>query len=241
MGKMIEITASDGHVFDAFVAEPAVSPVAGLVLIHEIAGVNDYVKRMAYKWATEGYRVVCPALFDRVRRGHAVSYQPEGLAAGRKIAYGLDREKAVSDVADAMKAAELADVEAALGAAGPGPVGVVGYCFGGSMTWLAATRINPPPAACVSYYGRWVSEYRNETPNCPIILHFGEEDPFIPIEDVHLFRRAQPDLQTYIYRKVGHGFSCDERDDWFDRDADALAFDRSRSFFRQYLGQSKDA
>lgn len=235
MGSMIKIRAGDGHEFDAFVADPAGEAIAGLVLIHEIAGINDYIRRMAYKWAGEGYKVVCPSMFDRRQRGHSVSYEPEGLAAGRKIAFQVDREKAMTDVEAAMNAARLADVEAAMQTAGPGKVGVVGYCFGGSMAWLAATRIDPPPAACVSYYGRWVPEYKDETPRCPIILHFGEEDPFIPIEEVQGFRRAQPDLRTYIYRRVGHGFSCDERDDWFDAKADALAFERSLAHFRKYL------
>ena len=137
----------------------------------------------------------------------------------------------------AIREARTIDIEAAIGAAGGGgalKVGVIGYCFGGSMTWLAATRIQQPPDACVSYYGRWVVEYAAETPRCPIILHYGEWDPYIPLADVRALQRAQPDVPVYVY-PAGHGFACTDRDDWYDAAQDALAFRRSADFFRQHL------
>lgn len=231
---LTRLAADDSHEFLAYVSEPWGPPVGGLVVVHEITGLNHYVRVTADRWASEGYRVVAPSLFDRIQSGHATDYSAAELERSRAVAYRLDRDRAVGDLASAMRSAEMADIRAAVQAAGPGRVGVVGYCFGGSMAWLAATRIDPPPAVCVSYYGRWVAEYAEEKPRCPVMLHYGEWDPFIPIDDVRRVQRAHGDLPIFTYR-AGHGFSCSDREDWFDPEADKLAWRRSADFVRRHL------
>lgn len=132
----------------------------------------------------------------------------------------------------------LKDVAAAIEYAGSvmhgKKVGVVGFCFGGSLAWLAATRLNPRAAVC--YYGGHIAQVASETPHCPVMLHFGNKDPHIPLSDIEKIQRAHPELPVFLY-DAGHGFNCDRRKDYAPQAA-SLARERTLEFFRKHLGGS---
>ncbi len=226
MGETVKLTADDGHSFDAYVARPAEQPPsdqprAGLVIIQEIFGVNVHIRGVADSFAAEGYLAIAPALFDRVGPGIELGYDPDDVAKGREI-----RGKIAWDQA-------LADIAAALGfVAGAGKAGVVGYCWGGSLAWLTATRLKPAAAVC--YYGGNVYEFRDEQPNCPVVFHFGEEDAGIPMDQVTAVGEAHPEEELYTY-PAGHGFNCDMRGSYHAASA-ALARERTLTFLKRTIG-----
>ena len=222
MGETVKLTSNDGHSFDAYVARPADQPKGGLVVVQEIFGVNIHIRSVADGYAKDGYLAIAPALFDRFKPGIELGYDADDIAEGRSI-----RGKVSWDAA-------LADVSAALGfAVAGGKVGVVGYCWGGSVTWLAATRLNPAAAIC--YYGGNIYEFRNEQPSCPVMCHFGETDQQIPMDQVEAVRKAHPKAEIYTYAGAGHGFNCDMRGS-YDADSAALARERSLAFLERTLG-----
>lgn len=220
MGGFITLKAEDGHELAAYEATPDGARQGGLVLIQEIFGVNDHIRRVVDGWAGLGYHVVAPALFDRVERGVDVGYDEAGFDKGRAIRGGLADDDTIRDV----KAA--ADH---LGA--PGTAGIIGFCFGGYVTYLSACRLDF--AAAAGYYGGRIVERVDETPKCPTMLHFGEKDAAIPMSDVDAIRAAHPGLPIHVY-PAGHGFCCDERPDYHEESC-KLADERSLELFRQYL------
>lgn len=222
MGQMITLDAHDGHRLQAYEAQPAGRPRGALVVVQEIFGVNSHIRRVADGYAADGYRVLAPALFDRVRPGIDLGYTDADIAQGRSI-----REKVTFDDA-------LADVAAARDALrGMGNVGVVGYCWGGTVTWLAAARL-PGFAAASSYYGGGIGKFAGEAPRCPTQCHFGDKDHAIPLDEVDAVRKANPGVQVFVY-PAGHGFNCDARGS-YDAKAAALARERTLEFFRTHLG-----
>jgi carboxymethylenebutenolidase len=221
MGEMVKLTADDGHTFDAYVARPAAQPKAGMVIVQEIFGVNVHIRAVADDYAAQGYLVVAPALFDRFQAGIELGYDQDDVARGRDI-----RSKVSWDAA-------LADVAAAMGfVAGAGKVGVVGYCWGGSVAWLAATRLKPAAAVC--YYGGNIHEFRDEQPNCPVMFHFGEQDAGIPMDQVKAVGEAHPDQELFTY-PAGHGFNCDMRGS-YDAESARLARERTLAFLGRTIG-----
>jgi carboxymethylenebutenolidase len=172
-------------------------------------------------FAAQGYAVIAPALFDRIQRGVELGYDPDGMAAGREL-----RTKVP-------EAGTLADVEAAAGALGGASLGIVGYCWGGTVAWWGATRTHAFKAA-VGWYGGGIAATRDEHPNCPVQLHFGEQDHGIPLSDVDKIRHAQPGVEIFVYEGAGHGFGCTDRDS-FNRDARDRAQERTLAFFRAHL------
>ncbi len=221
MGETVKLTADDGHNFDAYVARPAEQPKAGLVIIQEIFGVNSHIRGVADSYAAEGYLAVAPALFDRVDPGIELGYDKDDVTRGREIRGEIAAEQA------------LADIAAAMGfVAGAGKVGVVGYCWGGSLAWLAATRLNPAAAVC--YYGGDIHEHRNEQPTCPVMFHFGEEDAGIPMDQVKAIGEAQPHQELFTY-PAGHGFNCDMRGSYHAESAE-IARERTLAFLGRTLG-----
>ena len=221
MGQTISLKAADGHRFDAYRAEPAGTPKGAIVVIQEIFGVNSHIRRVTDDFAGEGYLAIAPALFDRAERNVELGYDPEAIALGRAI-----REKVGWDEA-------LADIQAAMDAVGPtGKVAVTGYCWGGSLAWLAATRLKPACAVC--YYGGAVVQFKNEQPGCPVMMHFGERDKSIPIAGVAEFREAQPEALVFIYT-ADHGFNCEQRGS-YDPESAAAARSRTLSFLDENLG-----
>jgi carboxymethylenebutenolidase len=222
MGTNIEITASDGHTFAAYRADPEGAPRGAILVIQEAFGVNPHIRRMADTYAKEGYLAIAPALYDRVERGVDVGYT------------GEDREKGIacmqaSNFDDVMK-----DVEATRQLASEaGKVGVTGWCWGGSVTFLAACRLDG--LACASsYYGGRVPDYNDETPRCPLDFHWGETDASIPMDKVRAVEAAHPDLTSKVY-PAGHGFNCDDRDSYHKESAE-LAHKRTLELFAKHIG-----
>ena len=222
MGKTIQATAADGHSFSMYRADPAEEPRGAVVIVQEIFGVNGHIRVVCDDYAAQGYVAVAPALFGRVERGVELGYQADDVTAGRAI-----REKVSLDQA-------LTDVEAAAReVAGAGRIGVVGYCWGGTVAWVAATR-SRTFAAAVSYYGGGVPDLADEQPNCPVQLHFGEQDQAIPLAGVDRLKAAHPELPVYLY-PAGHGFNCDQRASYHPESA-GLARERTRAFLRAHVG-----
>src|SRR5262245_16649584 len=170
MGQMIELKTKDGQTISAYRAEPAGNPRGGVVVIQEIWGVNSHIRSVADGYANDGYLAIAPALFDRVERGVMMdAYSPETMQRGFGLMNQVNADNAMLDIQAAVDAASKA-----------GKVGIVGFCFGGRMAWLAAARVNGLSAS-VSYYGGGVPGLASEQPKIPVILHFGERDQHIPI------------------------------------------------------------
>lgn len=222
MGEMITLHAEDGHRLSAYRATPSGPARGALVVVQEIFGVNSHMKRVCDGFAADGYVALAPALFDRVEPGYATGYAQEDVERGRNVRQKLGWDVMVMDVRAAVEA---------LKATGLG-TGVVGYCMGGSMAWLAATRI-PGVAAAVGYYGGAVAEFATETPRCPVLLHFGETDASIPRDHWDRIRAAQPTVPMHIY-PAGHGFNCDERASFHEPSA-RLARERTLDFLRRHV------
>ncbi|HEY2457857.1 MAG TPA: dienelactone hydrolase family protein [Candidatus Acidoferrum sp.] len=223
MESYIKLSAGDGHQLEAYVAEPAGPARAAIVVIQEIFGVNSHIRSVADGYAAQGFWTIAPALFDRVEPRIELGYDSPEFKRGMQIATQIGIDNALKDVAAAVTQA---------GIACPGmKVGVVGYCFGGTLAWLAATRLGP--AAAVGYYGGQISQFAGETPRCPVMLHFGSKDAHIPAEDVEKIRRSHPGLPIYLY-DAGHGFNCDQRQSYEPKSA-ALARQRSLEFFSEHL------
>jgi carboxymethylenebutenolidase len=220
MGSTIELHAADGHTLSGYRAGPEEAP-RGLVVIQEIFGVNRHMREVCDEFAAQGYAVIAPALFDRVQRGVELGYRPEDMAAGREMR------------AKVPEAGTLADVEAAAKAFGGARLGIVGYCWGGTVAWWGATRTHAFKAA-VGWYGGGIAGTCTEHPNCPVQLHFGEQDRGIPLSDVEKIRQAQPGVEIFVYEGAGHGFGCTDRDS-FKRDARDLAQERTLSFLEAHL------
>lgn len=222
MGSMVELVAADGFRLSAWRAEPTGTARGAVVVAQEIFGVNSHIRAVCDGYAADGYVAIAPALFDRVRPGIDLGYAPEDIAIGRDL-------KAAAPIA-----AALLDVAAAQAAvAGAGRTGVVGYCWGGYVAWMAAARL-PGFACAVTYYGGGMIEAIAEQPRCPVMMHFGELDPMIPVPGVERLRAAHPAQQVHLYA-ANHGFNCDHRGS-FDASAATLARTRTLEFFRQHLG-----
>lgn len=222
MGTMTEISASDGVRLAAYRAEPEGKPRGGLVVVQEIFGVNSHIRSVCDGYAADGYRAIAPALFDRYEKGVNLGYTSDDIARGREYK------------AKANAAAALLDVDAARAAVAPaGRVGVVGYCWGGLITWLAACRLERF-AAAVPYYGGGMLDAPSEQPKCPVIAHFGERDAVLPVAGVRAFADAHPEVRVYIYA-ADHGFNCDQRGA-YDAAAATLARQRTLDFLREHVG-----
>jgi len=226
MGKMIELTAADGHKLAAYRADPvgtnAGKPRGGIVVIQEIFGVNSHVKSVADGYAADGYLAIAPALFDRAQRGFDVGYAPEDIAKGREVRAKVSNDMAMRDTEAAIKAVSNA-----------GKVGIVGYCWGGLITWLAAAKL-PGLAAAVPYYGGGILDNANLEPKVPLMGHFGERDAHIPVDGVRKLAQQHKKHQIFIYA-ADHGFNCDQRGS-YDAPAAKQARERTLAFFRKHVG-----
>jgi carboxymethylenebutenolidase len=219
MGHQIQLTASDGHVFSAYLAEPAGSARGGVVVIQEIFGVTRHIRDVAEQFAAVGYLAVAPALFDRVEREVDVPYSDGQMGVGYVKA--LNRDLC------------LLDIQAAADLVRPaGKVGAVGYCWGGQLAFLAAASLSID--AAVAYYGGGIHQQLAHVPRVPVMFHFGEKDTHIPQSAVDEIRKAYPHGIYHLY-PAGHGFNCTDRAS-FDAECAKLAFDRSVEFFRQNIG-----
>jgi carboxymethylenebutenolidase len=222
MGKKVQLEAADGHAFDAYVAEPQGKPRGAIVVVQEIFGVNSHIRSVADGYAADGYVAVAPALFDRVQRGYESGYTQAEIQAGVGLKGKVSNDKA------------LADTQAAIDYAREfGKVGIVGYCWGGTIAWLAASRAKDL-AAAVAYYGGGVPELKDEKPKVPTMFHFGETDHSIPLDKAKAVAAAHPEVTTYYY-PAGHGFNCDQRASYHEASA-RQARSRTLEFFRKHIG-----
>ena len=223
MGRMIDLKSADGFQLSAYRAVPAGAPVAGLVVIQEIFGVNSHIRSVCDGYADDGFLVVAPALFDRLEAGVDLGYSPQDVERGRALKPRADTDAALADVDAACKAVAEA-----------GPVCVIGYCWGGLLAWLSATRLCGLTAV-VGYYGGGIGAVAGERPHCPVQLHFGENDHAVPMSDVEAVRQAHAaGVDIHVYAGAGHGFNCDQRAS-FDANAARLARKRTLGFLQAAL------
>lgn len=218
-GERIRLKASDGHELDAYLARPADQPKAGLVICQEVFGVNQHIREVADDYAGDGYLAIAPSLFDRVERGVELDYGPDDLDRGRSLRSAIDWDDIARDVAAA--------VEKLRGELGPdAKVAVIGFAWGGAVAWLAACRL--PIDAAVAYYSGQIFELNDEEPQCPTLLHFGEEDPIVDFDQIEAIRAEHPNVIDHIY-PAGHGFNNDHSEDYEDSSA-RLARSRTVAF-----------
>ncbi|HZC86986.1 MAG TPA: dienelactone hydrolase family protein [Steroidobacteraceae bacterium] len=221
MGEFTTIMARDGHEFQAWLAAAPGRPRGALLVIQEIFGVNSHIRTVTDRFAAEGYTAIAPSLFDRVRRGIELGYTPADMQEGSGYVKQLDPEATRRDLAAALAVVKHS-----------GRAGAVGYCWGGTLAYLAAGQL--PLACAVVYYGRVVS-YLDQKPRCPVMYHYGTEDKSIPLADVERIRAAYPQAPVYTYDGAGHGFNCEQRAS-YDPQAAALARTRTLEFFGRYVG-----
>ena len=227
MSKFIDLKAADGFVSPAYVAQPAGTPKGGVVVLQEIFGVNSHIRSVADGYAAAGYLAVAPSNFHRVKQGVDLGYAPDDMSAGMAL-------KATVEALPAPGV--LQDIQAAIHhAAQAGKVGIVGYCWGGLLTWRSACLLEGLSAA-VPYYGGGMTTEAEiaRHPKCPVLAHFGEKDHWIALDGVRAFQQAHPEVEVHIY-PANHGFNCDQRGS-YDGAAAAKARERTLAFFARQLG-----
>lgn len=222
MSQTETLMARDGHEFDAYLARPEGRARGAIVVVQEIFGVNPYIRSVADRFAAEGWLAIAPALFDRVARRLEFGYAPAELQTARGTMMQVDTAKALLDIAAATAVVRHA-----------GKVGVVGFCWGGRLAWLAGC--GQPIAAAVAYYGTRIGQHLpGQVPRCPTQLHFGERDEHVPAAEIGQIRAACPQAEVHLY-PAGHGFACDARAS-FDAPSAALAWQRTQDFLGRHLG-----
>lgn len=222
LGKHITLTASDKFQLGAYRAYPANTPKGGMVVIQEIFGVNSHIRSVCDRLAAAGYVAIAPALFDRQQKDFQSGYSPDEVTNARKF------------IAQPDFAAMLRDTQAAIDELqSAGPVGIVGFCLGGSIAFLSATRLSGLKAA-VGFYGGAIAKNADEKPKVPVQLHFGETDHGIPLTDVDIIKQKRSDIEVFVYKDAGHGFNCDERSAYHETSA-KLAWQRTLDFLSQHM------
>jgi carboxymethylenebutenolidase len=228
MSDWIKLKASDGHELGAYVARPKGESIGTLILVQEIYGINGHIRGVADGYARDGFMVVAPAIFDRFERGLELKYQGED----QKRAFEL-YQKLKPDVT-------LLDVAAAYGfakEAGKG-IGVIGYCYGGLISWLTATRgenLKMQPSCCVGYYAGGIGSVAKEEPSCPVMLHFGANDDHIGKDQIEAVRAAHPEVEIFVYEGVGHAFNREVDPGHYHAAAAKLARERSLAFLKTHV------
>ncbi len=223
MGELTTILARDGHEFQAYLSAPPGKPQGAIVVIQEIFGVNSHIRAVTDGFAKEGYTAIAPAMFDRIRRGIELGYSQPDIDQGRGYMQQLKLEETLKDLAAAVAVVKHS-----------GRVGMVGYCWGGAMSYVAACEL--PIACAVVYYGR-ASNFLEKKPRCPVMYHFGTQDHSIPMSDVDKVKAADTKGTFYEY-EAGHGFNCDQRSS-FNPEASSLARQRTLDFFGRHLAGRK--
>jgi len=223
MAPQPQLTSADGKRFSVYRAEPGGVPRGAIIVVQEIFGVNHHIRAVADGFARVGYLALAPALFDRIRPGVELGYDAAGIAEGRPFVGHLGWDAPIADIEATVAAAKTA-----------GRVAVVGYCWGGSLAFLSAVKVDGI-ACAVGYYGGQIAARLDRPPRVPLMLHFGEQDASIPLADVEKIRRAAPAATVFTYPGAGHGFSCDERQS-YEASSAALARERTLAFVREHVG-----
>lgn len=221
MGKNITISSADGFEFGAYRADPTGQPKGGVLVIQEIFGVNQHIREVCDAYARHGYVAIAPALYDRIDTDVQLGYDFDSMSTGIEYKVGLRMPLVLDDLQATVDVLSES-----------GKVAVVGYCFGGTLAWLAANELQG--IACVSaYYGGEIVSYLDRRPRCPIILHFGEQDKHIPMSDVDEIRENHPSITIYIY-PADHGFNCAHRAQYHEPSAQ-LSLERTLALLSKYL------
>jgi carboxymethylenebutenolidase len=220
MGHAIQLNTTRLHCIGAWIARPEGKAKGGLVVAQEIFGVNAHMRAVVDRFAAHGYVAIAPAFFDHVETGVELGYDEEGFRRGRELVGEVGLDLAVEDVASAAEAIASA-----------GRIGCVGYCWGGTVALLAATRLGMP---AVSYYGARNVNFLAETPRAPLMLHFGERDNSIPAEAIARQRAAWPQADVYTY-PAGHAFDRTVDPNAYDSPSAQLALERTLAFFDRHL------
>jgi len=215
MGEFTTLMARDGHEFNAWLAAPQGGARGALVLAQEIFGVNHHIRGVADGFAADGYLVIAPCLFDRIRRGIELGYSEADTKEGRGYRLQIPKEKTILDLTACINVVKHS-----------GRVGVLGYCWGGTLAYIAACEL--PVACAISYYGGQIKDQLEKSPRRPVLYHFGEKDPYIPASDIEKIRAADPTGEFHLY-PADHGFNCDERAS-YDAASAALARRRTVAF-----------
>jgi len=219
MGELTTIMARDGHEFQAYLSPPPGKPQGAVVVVQEIFGVNSHIRAVTDGFAKEGYTAIAPCMFDRIRRGIELGYSQADVDLGRGYMQQLKLEDTLKDLSAAIAVVRHS-----------GRTAMVGYCWGGAMSYVAAAEL--PIACAVVYYGK-ASNFLDRKPKCPVMYHFGTEDQSIPMSDVDKIKAVDTKGTFYEY-PAGHGFNCDQRAS-FDAEAAALARQRTLEFFGRRL------
>ena len=220
MGQTIELIADDGHKLSAYTADPVVGAKGGIVVIQEIFGVNIHIKDVCDRLAEQGYSVISPALFDRIKPGIDLGYSEDDLGQGFGYMQEVGNENPMIDIQ-----------AAAIALKGSGKVGAIGFCWGGQLAWLASKNVDLD--CSVGYYGVAVHDTLQPHPLCPVLLHFADNDKFVPPEAANKVREEYPKMPIYSY-PANHGFNCDRRDD-YNKDCATKAMGRTLTFFEDHL------
>jgi carboxymethylenebutenolidase len=222
VGQDIKLKASDGFQSGGYRADPAGTPKGAIVVIQEIFGVNHHIRAVCDRLADAGYVAIAPSIFDRIEPNFQSGYSPDEIAVARKF------------VANPDWPAMLLDTQAAIDAVkSVGPVGIIGFCLGGSVAYAAATKLTGLSAA-VGYYGGVIVRLADDKPKVPTQLHFGEQDQGIPLTDVDTIKAKRPEVEVHVYPGAQHGFHCDERASYNKASAD-IAWPRSLDFFAKHM------
>lgn len=224
-GEFIRLMARDGHEFDAWLSPATSTPRGAVLVLQEIFGVNAHIRAVTDSFAAEGYVAIAPSLFDRVRRGVELDYSPKSVEQGRGYVLQLTEQQILNDLTACINVVRR-----------NGPVGAVGYCWGGSLAYLAACAL--PVRAAVSYYGTRIAQMLDRRPRVPVQYHFGERDKTIPPETIAQIRAAHPEGEFHVY-PADHGFNCDQRAS-YDAAAAKLARERTLAFLARHLAETLD-
>ena len=220
MGELTTLMARDGHEFNAWLAAPAGPARGAVVIAQEIFGVNHHIRGVADGFAAAGYLTIAPCLFDRIRRGIELGYSETDTQEGRGYRMQVPRDKTLLDLGASINVIKHA-----------GRVAVIGYCWGGTLSYLAACDL--PVSCAVSYYGGQIKDHLARKPTRPVLYHFGEKDPYIPPSDIEKIRAADPNGEFHLY-PADHGFNCEERGS-YDAASAQLARERTLAFLVRHL------
>ena len=228
MGDWVKLKADDGHELGAYVATPEGEPIGALVVVQEIFGVNSHIRSVADGYAKDGFLVIAPAIFDRFERDLELGYDEAGMKKAFGLYPQLDPNVSLLDVAAAFHYVKHAERG----------TGVLGFCYGGLVTWLSATRgdnLRMRPDCCVGYYAGGIGKFASEEPVCPVMLHFGLEDSHIGKDQIDAVRKAHPDVEIYVYEGAGHAFNRDPDPKAYHAASAKLARERSLDFLKKNL------
>jgi len=222
LGQQFTLTTTDQHSLGAYRADPQGKAKGAIVVVQEIFGVNHHIRAVCDRLAALGYSAVAPAVFDRFVRNFECGYTPDEIANARSYLGNLNWDHMMADVAAAQATLK-----------GAGARGVIGFCMGGTASFLAACRL-PGFACAVAFYGGMIGKFADEKPKCPLQMHFGEKDESIPMDVVEIIKKKQPQAEIYVYPGAAHGFYCDERASYNKAAAD-LGWSRAQEFLGKHM------